>query len=119
MAKTASDLIAQSRILLQDSKTPFRYPTDALISYVNNGLSELKRIRPDVWLEGFNVDLFEYTSSNLDTVIPVDGIFFQPLILFIVGYAELRDDEFTIESRAGLFLQSFAHQLTVPARGVV
>lgn len=119
MAKTATQLLADVRVLLQDNDEPYRYKTDELIDHLNSGIYELKRLRPDVYLSTLNTDLFQYSDATLDTNLPFGDIYYQPMVLFVTGYAELRDDEFTVDGRAGLFLQSFAGQLTSPSRGVV
>ena len=119
MAKrTVKNCIDQVRNILQDEIDPYRYATSQLLEYFNNGQYELKRIRPDVWLGGYGVDLTLYTESDYDTEIPFASTFFQPMVLFIAGYAELRDDEFTTDARAATLLTAFSRQLSTPSWGL-
>ena len=116
--KTIGDCIGEARVLLQDNYTPYRYSDDELIDAFNNALYEIKRLRPDAYLGGYGTDLTIYTTADTATEVPFPAIFFQPTVLYITGYAELRDDEFTIDQRAAILLRSFAGQL-VAQGGVV
>lgn len=109
MPKTVEQIILGARRILQDEVTPYRNPTDDLLSFLNNALYELKRIRPDAWLGQFGVDLPEYTDTpgDLAELIPINPMFYQGLIYFVAGYAELKDDEYTVDGRAALLLQAF------------
>ena len=121
MAKTINDAISEARVFLQDTVEPYRYPTEQLLAYLNNGLYELKRIRPDAWIFSLSGDLPSYQNKSADLAqpFPVDMIFFNPMVLLIVGMAEMRDDEFTQDSRAGILLQSFVSNLTKVSGGMM
>lgn len=115
--RTAQDAITETRIILQDTVEPYRYPTSDLVRYLNNGMYELKRIRPDVFLNYCNKDLPQFIDDpdDFEEELPFSTIFFQSMVLFITGYAEIRDDEYAVDSRAALLLGAFTTQLTVPA----
>ena len=122
MAKrTISELLSQVRYILQDTvATSYRYPDADLLAHFNSAIYELKRLRPDVWLGLYGEDLPMYsTAYDLTTTeIPFPSIFFQPVVLFVAGYAELRDDEFTVDNRAVGLVRSFSQQISAPsARG--
>ena len=119
--RTADDAITEARLVLQDTVVPYRYPTVDLIRYLNNGLYELKRLRPDIFLAYVGQPVPQYIDDpiSLAELIPVADIFYQPLVLFMAGYAELRDDEFTVDARASILLRSFATSLTLPAGAAV
>lgn len=119
--RTANDAITESRFILQDTVEPYRYPTADLIRYLNNGLYALKRLRPDAFLGYYNRDLpqFSDTPVSLAEKLPFATIFFDPIVMYMSGFAELRDDEFTVDQRAGILLQSFAAQLTEPQGSVI
>jgi hypothetical protein len=118
--KTVEQIVAGARRILQDEVEPYRNPTDDLLSFLNNGLYELKRLRPDAWLGFYGKDLPEYAdnSTDLASTIPVNAMFYQGLIYFISGYAELKDDEFTVDGRAALLLKAFAADNTM-SRSIV
>jgi hypothetical protein len=122
MAKrTINDVIDQARIILQDKVTPYRYSDEELVSFFNNALYELKRLRPDAWLGslGKDLDLYAPIATDLAKEVPFSSIFFQPVVAYVAGYAELRDDEFVVDNRAGLLMSSFTRAISAPSIGVV
>jgi hypothetical protein len=115
MAKrTINDCFTHVREILQDQVEPYRYPDSDLIRSLNSALYELKRIRPDVWLGTYGTDLTLYTISDLALEIPFDSVFFQPVVYYIAGSLELRDDEFAIDGRAVTLVRSFTAQVSTP-----
>ena len=118
MAKTVEKILSDARYILQDEVIPYRNSVNDLLTALNGGLYELKRIRPDAWLSnlGIGVELPQYTDTplDLDMVIPINPMFYQSLIYFISGYAELKDDEYTVDSRAALLLKAFGDNNTQP-----
>jgi hypothetical protein len=113
--KTLGDCIGDARAILQDTESgSYRYSDDELVSLFNNALYELKRVRPDLYIGGYGSDLTTYTPSDFSTAVPFSMLVFQPVVLFIAGMAELRDDEFTVDNRAGILLRAFTTQLSLP-----
>lgn len=120
MAKTYEDIVLEARELLQDTAGTVRYTDATLVNHLNRGIQELARIRPDAFY-----DLFDANSLNVPTVIetgtpdttlnevlwtdniPLDLMFFTPLVAYVTGSAEVSDDEFTVDNRAGLLLTQF------------
>ncbi len=107
------DVLDQVRSLLQDtdnSSGQYRYSTDSIITNLNQGMGDLFRIRPDLFLEsGFVIPTFN--SDHLDVAIGVEEQYISPLIFYVVGLTQARDDEQTQDARAGLFLQTFQKQV--------
>lgn len=122
MARTLTQVFADVRDILQDSKPnrngEYRYPDAQLARHLNSAYTELKRIRPDAWLSyvGQPLPFLDSTTDPIDTSgeLPVDDIFYVPIVNFMSGFAELRDDTFTVDSRAALLLQQFQNSLTMP-----
>jgi hypothetical protein len=118
MAKTVEQILSNARYILQDEVIPYRNSVDDLLVALNSGLYELKRLRPDAWLSylGVGEELPQYADVPLDLamVIPINPMFYQSLIYFISGYAELKDDEYTVDSRAALLLRAFGNNNTQP-----
>jgi hypothetical protein len=120
MAKrTIAEVITGAREILQDQTVPYRYTDAALVNIFNNALYELKRMRPDAWLGSYGTDIQLYTTADFAVAIPFPSIFFQAVLFFIVGYAELRDDEFTTDNRAIALLGAFGKQISTPGGGVI
>ena len=118
--RTLTSLLGAVRDILQDTKpdllNEYRYSDAQLLEYLNSGYSELQRIRPDAWLAYVGQPL-PYVDSNAaipTDPLPVDDIYFQPLVYWIAGNAELRDDTFTVDGRAATLLSMFTAGLTMP-----
>ena len=91
MAKTVEKILSDARYILQDTVVPYRNSDHELLTALNSGLYELKRLRPDAWLSylGVGVELPQYADTPLDLamVIPINPTFYQSLIYFVSGYA--------------------------------
>ncbi len=120
MAKTYQELIGEARDLLQDSVLPNRFTDQFLTDQLNRGLQDIGRIRPDAYYNLFNQNnlnvpevLISGTPDPATTeVIWTDDVqvelqFYTPLVVYVVGSAELTDDEYTLDNRAGLLLSQF------------
>lgn len=114
MAKTYQTAITEAREILQDTQEPYRYGDPTLLNILNRALQELGRIRPDAFWTQFSVDdivVPEVTSGDLETAFPVPMQFYLPVVSFIVAWAEVIDDEFTVDGRAGTLLAQFKTQV--------
>lgn len=118
MAKTYEDVVTEARVLLQDTdSTSYRWSDAVLLAIYNRALQALIRIRPDACY-----DLF--TGNSLNVPLLVDGTpgagetdwadtfalemqFFPPLVHYVVGMAEVVDDEYTKDGRAAMLLNQF------------
>lgn len=118
MAKTYQDILDEARVLLQDTDTTDPRYTDAtLMAMLNRGIQALVRIRPDA-----AYDLYDDNSLNTPEVVAsgatgnevnladtfnLEMQFFNPLVHYTVGMAEIVDDEYTVDGRAAMLLQQF------------
>ena len=118
MAKTYQDVVTEARELLLDTdSTSYRYSNTTLIGMYNRGLQSLARIRPDACY-----DLYDDNSLNVPELVetaPGSGQviwtanfglemqFFNPLVHYVVGMAEIVDDEYTNDGRAAMLLGQF------------
>lgn len=113
---TIEDYITEVRDLLQDTvDSPYRYDNAALIRALNNGLLEIRRIRPDLMINYFDegeIPQFETDDSELEEDVPLDQMYRSALVYYIAGRAQLRDEENTQDARAAMFLNKFVNQLT-------
>lgn len=111
MAKSYQDAITEARQILQDTDSDgYRYSDTILLNKLNRGLQALARIRPDAFWTTFVTDdivVPEVTAGTLSTTFPLSMQFFNPLVSFIVAWAEVLDDEFTQDSRAAMLMAQF------------
>ncbi|KKM92563.1 hypothetical protein LCGC14_1217160 [marine sediment metagenome] len=122
MAKTYSNLVSEARVLLQDTDADLkRYSDTKLIDILNRGLQDLARIRPDSMYDLYvNNDLMvpelvESSPGGGQTVWTANfGLgmqFYSPLVSYLVGVAEIVDDEYTEEGRAAFLLGQFRNSV--------
>ena len=118
MAKTYEDVVTEARVLLQDTDSvSYRFSNTTLIAMYNRGLQALARIRPDACY-----DLYDNNSLNVPELVEsaagagqtlwtadfgLEMQFFNPLVHYIVGMAEITDDEYTQDGRAMMLLNQF------------
>ena len=118
MAKTYQDVVTEARVLLQDTdSSSYRHSNTTLIAMLNRGLQALARIRPDACY-----DLYDNNSLNVPELVessPGSGQtlwtvafglemqFFNALVHYVTGMAEITDDEYTEDGRAAMLLGQF------------
>lgn len=108
---TVQSYVDEARVLLQDTRTPYRYPSDQIVAALNYGLLEARRLRADLFVQS-KFDPPFYTFSAPTTKVAMDPQYRAAMIYYIVGRIQLRDDEPTQDSRAGALLTKFLGQLT-------
>lgn len=109
---TVGQIIARARALLQDQVEPYRYSTPDLIASLNEACMEAKRLRPDLYLRTLKLSLPAF-AAEADTVTndKIPSEYRPTFIYYIVGNAQLRDEEDTQDQRATIFLNKFTAQL--------
>ena len=111
---TIGQIITEVRKILQDTGTlDVRNPDEELYNAFNVVMTELRRMRPDAF-HG-QTTFTRYTKDDAATALPVEDQFVMPMVSFIVGYTELKNDQFTNDDRAGILLQKFGQQILVGA----
>ncbi len=115
MAKTYQTAIDEAREILQDTDDDgYRYSEATLLNILNRALQELGRVRPDAFWSTFSTDdivVPEVATLDLSTTFPLPMQFYLPVVSFIVAWAEVVDDEFTQDGRAGMLLAQFKTQV--------
>lgn len=122
MAKTYQDVVTEARVLLQDSDDDsYRNTNTTLLAIYNRALQALARVRPDACY-----DLYSDNSLNVPELVEsgagagqtnwtenfgLEMQFFNPLVTYIVGIAEIIDDEYSEDGRAALMLQMFSNEI--------
>ncbi len=118
MPKTYQDVITEARVLLQDTDSGgYRYSEINLIAIYNRGLQAVARVRPDALYDLYvdnSLEVPELVESDPGSgqvdytdAFNLEMQFFNPLVSYIVGIAELVDDEYTEDGRAAMLLQAF------------
>ena len=107
--QTIQDAFTDARDTLKDSVEPYRYPDDTLMRALNMCVASTYRLRPDMFILSEGVP--SYTLTDLDDPFPLGIGFYQSVVYFIVGYSELRDDEYSDDSRANSLLKKYEFDL--------
>ena len=108
MARTVRQAITTVRGLIQDEGQPFRISNTALASYVSEALGEVRRVRPDLFLYSQREATPFYTVEDLDKTLPIPDMYFAPLVNYVAGRSDLREDQFTQDGRAMALINAFA-----------
>ena len=114
--ETVGQYLEEARTLLQDQTPPYRYDDKSLISNLNTGILEARRLRADLFLPAFEVPYVEGEPTKVHEItVPIDPMYRPALVYYICGRAQLRDDEATTDARSGAFLTKFTSQLLTVA----
>ena len=111
MAKTLQDIIDDARVYIQDVDTPYRNDDAEMLSYLNSGIYEIYRIRPDYFTAYFDAGIPQFDESQLSEDYPIDQQTAIALTYFIAGNEEAKNDEDVLEGRASGFINLFKASL--------
>jgi hypothetical protein len=104
---TFRQVIDDARVLLNDviveGVTP-RYSDSQLLTYAQQAVHEARRIRPDMFLSNLTGAL---PTHQLTDTIPLGEEYTLYVTDFLVGRAELRDDEFAVDGRGVALMTRF------------
>lgn len=110
-ARSIGDMMVDARVLLQDTQSPFRYREADLYTNLNTALMQARRIRPDLFLGRFGREDFDYRQDRATEPFPLAPWYWEAFVEYIVGRAEMRDDEYSQDSRAVVFMNRFQSKL--------
>ena len=105
---TYQNLIDDARVFLKDADK-VRYPDAQLLSYANEVTAECKRVRPDFFLGTYTTALATFALTD---TCPIPIEYQHHLKDYIVGRAELVDDEYASESRGAALIIKFKNGIT-------
>lgn len=120
MARTISSLISEARGYIQDSVEPYRYTDADLLTYLNDAMTEIYRVRPDLYYDlaitaggydGYTVPQYVLANLSDNTELPLNPMVQTAVAYFVAGSAALRDDEHTVDARATALLSLFEQKL--------
>ena len=107
LLNTVADMVLQARVLTQDKTLPYRYQDDEFLTALNAAVLESKKLRPDFWMF---VTPPSYTIVDA-TALVIPDMYRMAFVYYMVGQAQMRDEEETQDNRAAGFLQMFKAQL--------
>lgn len=111
MAITAKNVIDRCRRMLPDTGPVFKWLDDELIMYINDGIKEILKLRPEaIFTSGITFPITEPSeiSATTDTLTLADN--FLPVIANYVMYrANTKNQEYANAERAGHYLNEFKH----------
>lgn len=114
MPRTILDAVTQARQIVQDELGD-RHPDAKVVSYLNNAISDARRLRPDLFLPDYLTSpQVLYTESDLTGTppdFPIDEGYFTAVVEYIAGFIGLGDDEFAQSDRAAALLNRFTQKL--------
>ena len=119
-----SQYVGDVRLFLQDLVgPPYRYSDDNIITGLNDAVSEISRVRPDIFLSSkyqqplphrspIN-DLVPglFVSSNQTQIVPIPRTYYQSAIWYISGLIQFWDVDDTQDVRAQSFHAKFLGSL--------
>ena len=108
---TVTNYVTEARILLQDTVPTYRYSDAELIMTLNLAIMTARRNRPDLFLSVTTLPQFTATDITAGTPFAMDGQYRVAFLFFMVGFAQLRDEEDTQDTRAAAFIGKFTQQL--------
>jgi hypothetical protein len=109
---TVAQYVSEARVLLNDViDGPYRYSDASLISALNLGIFTARRNRPDLFLSVTTLPQFATADIAAGTIFVMDEQYRVPFLFFMVGFAQLRDEEDTQDARAAAFIGKFTQQL--------
>ena len=107
---TVADFVSRARVLLQDTvNSPYRFSDVDLVNSLNDAFPEAKRLRPDLFIGGVTIPI--YNTPPDTTVVAVDPMYGMAFVLYMVGFAQLRDQEDVQDARAAAVLKMFEAKL--------
>jgi len=108
---TVTQYVGEARVLLQDLVPTYRYADAELISALNLAIMTARRNRPDLFLEVVTIPQFVTSDITNGTPFAMDSQYRVAFLFFMVGFAQLRDEEDTQDQRAIAFITKFTQQL--------
>jgi len=107
MATTFNQVISDARVDLNDVAGT-RYSGADMLRFANDGIREVKKVRPDLFFGSYTASLSTYLGTDN---IPIDDLYVTFVKDYVVFRAGLREDEENSAVRATAFFQRFKNGL--------
>jgi hypothetical protein len=108
---TVSEYIAQARVLVQDTRTPYRYSDADFCFALSAAMLEARKLRPDLFLATLPADPPSYTTADTSVAVAMDPMYRMPVLYYTAGYVGIRDAEPSQEARSAAFIALFSQKL--------
>ena len=105
MPFTFQSVVDLARIPLNDADQA-RYPDNTLLLFLNQGMLQVLKRRPDLFIGQFARPLDGW--AGLADTFPLPPEYIQTLADYVTARAEMTDDEHVNSGRAAIFMQLFA-----------
>jgi hypothetical protein len=103
-------LITSAREILKDSdEVEYRYSTESLVSAINSATTIAFNLRPDLFKITEAVPY--YTGADVDEPFPLPLNYYNSVLFYVVGHAEMRDDEYSDDARAKELMAKLEYDL--------
>lgn len=117
MALTIGGLLLEARGILQDTVSlsgGSRYSDSDLIAAFNDALLQIRAKRPDAFIDmGLRNPVPQYVMpGDSSTTFPIDPQYYPPVLFYVCGRTEMRDDPYADNKRAATLMQKFVGMLT-------
>tara|TARA_R110000851_G_scaffold265570_7_gene418094 strand:- start:4619 stop:4987 length:369 start_codon:yes stop_codon:yes gene_type:complete len=117
MSWTLDTALSHIRDLLKDTQADaYRHSSAKILRVTNVALVEARKLRPDLFIPS----LVTYSAPTLTTAdlgqdpqtpLPIDDMYFMPIVEYVVGFVSMEDDEFVIDGRAVQLLNRFSQKM--------
>lgn len=106
MALTYQNVIDRARNTLNDPDK-VAFADSELLTYLEQAVALLRLKRPDIFTDKLSVDEEESYPLDIANNIPFPDKYFPALVHFVVGMANLKDDQHTLNQRSQLSFNMF------------
>lgn len=108
MTRTAGEVIVSAITTLNDEDQD-RYKDPELFGFIVDALQATKTARPDLFVGAFSTPIAITARTD---VLPIDDQFFRPIVDYVIGRCETKDDEAVVSARAELMFKLTGSYLT-------
>jgi hypothetical protein len=115
---TIAGIVSEARSILNDTVetagAAYRYSDQDILDCINAAVREARVKRPDLFLSaGLRTPITLFVEDDISgaTPFPYDYSLYDPIVYYVVGRCELREDTFTNDARATTLMNKFVSQL--------
>lgn len=107
MPTTFNQVVSDARVDLNDAAAT-RYTSADLLRFANDGIREVKKVRPDLFFNSYGTALTTYVGTDN---VPFDELYVPFLKDYLIFRAGMREDEENSAARSAAFFGRFKNGL--------